>query len=156
MKCYDQLYSSRTISSDVDACKGSKYIFAGAKSSSLTLKFTIGAFGTSNVLSETNSTSTAYYDPMGAYWYRYPMYSFGFAASSYVNLVIADAYQGDDDCAHRLCWHVDNDYSGYRVGCLTWLYLDPMWRKVMYKGNTAPSCFQSKSTCSNIDLFSHV
>lgn len=144
MKCYDQLYSSCTTSSNLDACLGSKFIFAGAKSSNSTSKFLIGAFGTSNVLAVTGSTTTAYYDQGGAYWYRYPTYSFGFAASSRVNLVIGDAYEGDDDCSHRLCWHVDNDFSGYRAGCLTWLFYDPTWRKVMYKGNIAPACFQSK------------
>ena len=138
MKCYDQPYSSFTTSSDLHACNGSKVVFVGAKRSNFTKTIAIGAFGTTNVLTVTNSTSTAYYDPGGAYWYRYPSYSFGFASSSNVNLGSCDV--GNDDCAHRLCWHLDQTFGGWRAGCATYLNGDQMWRKVIYQGSAAPPC----------------
>ena len=138
VKCYDQPYSSFTTKRDLDACYGSKVVFVGAKSSNFTIA--IGAFGTNNVLVVTNSTSTAYYDPGGAYWYRYPSYSFGFASSSSVNLNTCDVGQGNDDCAHRLCWHLDQTSGGWRAGCVAFLNGDQTWRKVIYRGSAAPLC----------------
>ena len=141
VKCYDQSYSSFTSSRDLDACNGSQYVFVGAKTSSYSTHLAIGAFGTTKILANTYSTSTAYYDPGGAYWYRYPSYSFGFASSSSVNLYTCDiSGLGNDDCAHRLCWHLDQSGGGWRAGCRTGLN-DQTWRKVIYKGNTAPACF---------------
>ena len=143
MKCYDQPYSSPTTSSDLNACNGSQFVFVGAKNSISTTTFAVGAFGLSNIFAVTNSTTTAYYDPgRGAYWYRYPSYSFGFASSSSVTLTVCDT--GSTDCASRLCWHLDINNGGWRAGCTTGLNGDPTWRKVMYKGNFAPACFQGK------------
>ena len=86
VKCYDQPYSSSTTISDLAACNDTQIVFVGAKSSNSSTVFAIGAFGSPNVFTATYSTTTAYYDPGGAYWYRYPSYSFGFASSSSVNL----------------------------------------------------------------------
>ena len=141
VKCYDQPYSSFLTSRDLNACNGSKIVFVGAKSSNFTKTIAIGAFGTTNVLAVTNSTSTAYYDPGGAYWYRYPSYSFGFASSSNVTLTTCDTSGlGNDDCAHRLCWHLDQTFGGWRAGCATYLNGDQTWRKVIYRGSAALSC----------------
>ena len=140
VKCYDQPYSSFSTSRDLNACNGSKVVFVGAKSSNITKTIAIGAFGTTNVLAVTNSTSTAYYDPGGAYWYRYPSNSFGFASSSSVNLDTCDYGEGADDCAHRLCWHLDQSDGGWRAGCATELNNDPTWRKVIYRGSAAIPC----------------
>ena len=67
VKCYDWPYSSFATSNDLDACNGSEVVFVGAKSSNFTKTIAIGAFGTTNVLTVTNSTSTAYYDLGGTY-----------------------------------------------------------------------------------------
>ena len=145
VKCYDQPYSSHTTSSDLNACNGSQFVFVGAKISISTTTFAIGAFGSSNIFAVTNSTTTAYYDPgRGAYWYRYTSHSFGFASSSSVNLDNCDYGEGDNDCASRLCWHLDISDGGWRAGCTTELNDDPTWRKMIYKGNIAPACFQGK------------
>ena len=153
MKCYDQPYSSFTTSRDLDACNGSNVVFVGAKRSNFTKTIAIGAFGTTNVLAVTNSTSTAYYDLGGAYWYRYPSYSFGFASSSSVNLYSCDYGQGNDDCVHRLCWNL-NGGGGWRAGCTTWLY-DQTWRKVIYQGSAAPPCSTGTTIflCTVISLY---
>ena len=158
MKCYDQPYSANTKSADLDACSGSPVVFVGAKGSNLTTKFTIGAFGTSNIFTQTSSNRTAYLDPGGAYWYRFPNHSFGFASSSSVNLSACDYGQGPDDCASRLCWHLDENIGGYRAGCMIGLNNNSTWRKAIYKGNILITCltgnfihfaccFQYLSTC---------
>ena len=67
VKCYDQPYSSSTSSRDLDACNGSQLVFVGAKNNNLSTNVAIGAFGTTKILANTYSTSTAYYDPGGAY-----------------------------------------------------------------------------------------
>ena len=145
VKCYDQPYSSLTTLSNLDACYGSKVAFVGAKVSTSANTFEIGAFGSTKVFNASNSTSTAYYDFGGAYWYRYPSYSFGFASSSSVTLNICDVVQGSINCANRLCWHMDHNFGGYRAGCVTSLNNDQTWRKVIYKGNTVPACFPGMS-----------
>ena len=104
VKCYDQPYSTPTTSSDLNTCNGSQFVFVGAKNSSLTTNFTIGAFGSSNIFAVTTSTSTAY-------WYRYPSYSFGFASSSSVTLNVCD--EGSTDCVSHLCWHLDVNVGGW-------------------------------------------
>ena len=133
VKCYDQPYSHYTSSADLNACAGSEFIFVGAKSSSNANVFSIGAFGASvNVFTNTYSTSQAYYDAVGgAYWYRYPGWSFGFASSSSVNLNSCD--YNNPDCSHRLCFHLDQPFGGYRAGCTVGLNGDSTWRKVIYK-----------------------
>ena len=146
VKCYDQPYSSSTTSRDLDACYGSQLVFVGAKKSSSSIMFEIGAFGSPKVLnSSTNSTITAYYDDLGgAYWYLLPSYSFGFASSSSIALRFRQCDLGglllNNDCAHRLCWTLEG-YGGVRAGCVAYLHNDQTWRKVIYKGNSVPACF---------------
>ena len=148
VKCYDQPYSSSTTISDLAACNDTQIVFVGAKSSNSSTVFAIGAFGSSNVFTATYSTTTAYYDPGGAYWYRYPPYSFGFANSPSVSLSTCDVVQVSNDCASRLCWHLDQSVGGYRAGCTTGLNGDPTWRKVIYKGNNnLAMCNSGKSIC---------
>ena len=149
VKCYDQPYSSPTRSSDLSNCSDSQVVFVGAKYAEMSHTFAIGAFGSPNIFAVTTSTSTAYYDPGGAYWYRYPSYSFGFASSSSVYLNSCDYGQGNNDCAHRLCWHLDQGIGGYRAGCTIGLNGDPTWRKVIYKGSDAPPCFPGKNNLIN-------
>ena len=142
-KCYDQPYSSPTTSMDLSNCSDSQVVFVGAKQSNVTIN--IGAFGSFNIFSDTVSRTTAYYDPGGAYWYRYPSSGFGFASSSSVQLydLGCDYSGGSNDCASRLCWNLDFPYGGYRAGCSTGLEADTMWRKVIYKGSTT-SCLYGK------------
>ena len=149
VKCYDQPYSSATTDSDLAACNNTQIVFVGAKSSNLSTVFAIGAFGSSEIFTATYSLTTAYYDPAGgAYWYRYPSYSFGFASSSSVNLNSCDYGQGYPDCVSRLCWHLGGGDGGYRAGCTTGLNSDPTWRKVIYKGNNnLAMCNSGKSIC---------
>ena len=117
----------------LNACDGSEFVFVGAKSSSIANVFSVGAFGASvNVFRNASSSSEAYYDAVGgAYWYRYPGRSFGFAASSTVNLNSCD--YNNPDCASRLCFHLDQNVGGYRAGCIVDLNSDSAWRKVIYK-----------------------
>ena len=133
VKCYDQPYSSYTTARDLAACNDSQIVFVGAKSSNSSTVFAMGAFGLSYVFRATYSRTTAYYDPGGAYWYRYPSYSFGFADSSSVNLNTCDIGQGSNDCASRLCWYLDQNIGGFRAGCTS----NATWRKVIYKGNNS-------------------
>eukprot|EP00731_Ephydatia_muelleri_P016469 Em0009g893a len=137
VKCYDQPYSSYTTTRDLAACSDTQIVFVGAKSSNSSTVFAIGAFGSPYVFTATYSTTTAYYDPGGAYWYRYPSYSFGFADFSSVNLNSCDIGQGSNDCVSRFCWHLDGNVGGYRAGCTTGLNVSPTWRKVIYKGNNS-------------------
>ena len=138
-KCYDQPYSHSTTSADFANCQGSSLIFVGAKSSSGSNSFAMGAFGvSSNVLKTTSSVTKAYIDDGGAYWYRYPKWSFGFASSPTVNLNSCD--YNNPDCSHRLCFHLDQNAGGYRAGCTVGLNGDSTWRKVIYKGNYLNSC----------------
>ena len=133
VKCYDQPYNHSTSSADLNACAGSEFVFVGAKSSSIANVFSVGAFGASvNVFRNTYSFFQAYYDAVGgAYWYHYPGWSFGFAASSTVNLNSCD--YNNPDCASRLCFHLDQNVGGYRAGCTVGLNGDLTWRKVIYK-----------------------
>ena len=109
--------------------------------------FAIGAFGSPQVFTATYSTTTAYYDPGGAYWYRYPSYKFGFVDFSSVNLNSCDYGQGSNDCVSRLCWHLDGYGGGSRAGCTTDLYYQT-WRKVIYKeNNSSAMCNPGKSIC---------
>ena len=148
VKCYDQPYSSSTTTRDLAACNDTQIVFVGAKSSNSSTVFTIGTFGSSHVFTTTYSTTTAYYDLGGAYWYRYTSYGFGFASSSSVNLNYCDSGQDRNDCASRLCWHLDNYNGGYRAGCTTGLNVDPTWRKVIYKGSDSFAiCNPGKNIC---------
>ncbi|KAL5505796.1 hypothetical protein EMCRGX_G007301 [Ephydatia muelleri] len=138
-KCYDQPYSHATTSADLANCMGSSLVFVGAKSSAGSNTFALGAFGvSSNILKTTSSATQAYIDDGGAYWYRYPGRSFGFASSSSVNLNSCD--YNIPDCSHRLCFHLDQNVGGYRAGCTVGLNGDSTWRKVIYKGNYLNSC----------------
>ena len=148
VKCYDQPYSSYTTTRDLAACNDTQIVFVGAKSSNSSTVFAIGAFGSPYVFTATYSITTAYYDPGGAYWYRYPSYSFGFADFSSVNLNSCDNGQGSNDCVSRFCWHLDGNVGGYRAGCTTGLNVSPTWRKVIYKGNNSSAmCNPGKSIC---------
>ena len=140
IKCYDQPYSFSTSSAELAACSGSQYVFVGAKSTCDATNFAVGAYGlTSKVFNATASSATAYQDAAGgAFWYRLPGASFGFASSSSVSLNSCDT--SNLDCGSRLCWHLDQNVGGYRAGCTTGLNGDAKWRKVIYKGNAAPSC----------------
>ena len=116
-------------------------VFVGAKASTSATTFALGAFGvSSNVYTRTASTSTAYFDPAGVYWYNYPNWGFGFSGVSSVNILYCDAGQAAGNCAYRLCWNLDEGLGGARVGCTEGLNSDSTWRKVMYKGNQIYSC----------------
>ena len=141
-KCYDQPYSHITTSAELAACKGSTWVFVGAKNSSTSTTFVLGAFGYSSaVYTTTSSTTIAYLDKYGGvYWYNYPLYGFGFSGVSSVNIFNCDAGQAAGNCAYRLCWNIDFGLAGYRVGCLENLNSDANRRKVMYKGNEVQTC----------------
>ena len=141
-KCYDQPYSDVTTTSDLAACKGSTWVFVGAKPSSSATNIVLGAFGySSTVYTTTSSTTTAYLDRYGgAYWCNFPLYGCGFSGVPTVHILDCDYAQLAGDCAYRLCWNLDYSIRGYRVGCLENLNTDPTWRKVMYKGNQVNTC----------------
>ena len=145
-KCYDQPYSHVTTSAELAACKGSTWVFVGAKNNSNATIIVLGAFGySSEVFTTTLSTSTAYLDSYGgAYWYDYSGWGFGFTAVPSVNLYYCDAGQAAGDCAHRLCWNLDAGRGGARVGCTENLNSDAVRRKVMYKGNQVHTCVPGK------------
>ncbi|KAL5464049.1 hypothetical protein EMCRGX_G033006 [Ephydatia muelleri] len=146
VKCYDQPYSSTTTTYSLDACNETQIVFVGAKSSTSSTVFAIGAFGSPYVFTARYSTATAYYDIGDAYWYRYPFYSFGFTNSSSINLNTCDYGQYINDCGSRLCWHLDQNAGGYRAGCTVDLNSDTTWRKVIYKGNNG------SAMCSNLNI----
>ena len=89
-KCYDQPYSHITTSAELAACKGSTWVFVGAKNSSTSTTIVLGAFGYSSaVYTTTSSTTIAYLDKYGGvYWYNYPLYGFGFSGVPSVNILI--------------------------------------------------------------------
>ena len=145
IKCYDQPYSHITTSAELVPCNGTNVVFVGAKSNSSDTKIALGAFGlSSNVYTVTKSTTTAYIDPGGAYWYNYPNWGFGFSGVSSVNILYCDAGQAAGNCAYRLCWNLDEGLGGARVGCTEGLNNDAVRRKVMYKGNQVYSCTSGK------------
>ena len=148
VKCYDQPYSHITTSTELAACKGSSLVFVGAKASSSSGTISLGAYGTStNVFTTTSSTTTAYLDAGGAYWYNYPLYGFGFSGTPLVHIYDCDYDQPLGDCEHRLCWNLDYSIGGFRVGCNQKLNSNPTWRKVMYMGNQYPDCFAGIQKC---------
>jgi len=143
--CYDQPYSAFTTEDELNSCKGkSNAFFVGAKNSSDSLFFFLGAFGTSGIFNLTTAIDTAYLDPLGAYWYNVPEYGFGFANTSSVYLYDCDTGDGPYDCSSRLCWHLTGRDGGYRAGCKVDLNWDNDWRKVIYKYNK-PSLSPSTS-----------
>ena len=103
----------------------------------------VGAFGSASIFSTTGSTTTASLDSYGAYWYRYPSYSFGFSSSSDITLNSCDVKS--NNCANRLCWHLDQNFGGYRAGCSTGLNGDIYHYKLIFKGSTAPSLIPTAS-----------
>ena len=142
VKCYDEPYSDATTTDDLIPCSGNS-VFVGAKSTVNAPTFEIGAFGKStNVFSITSAQNIAYYDSAGgAYWYRLPSNSFGFAGTSTVNLNSCDFGQDNTDCISRLCWHLDQaNLGGFRAGCVTGLTFNSNWRKVMYATNATYQC----------------
>ena len=156
VKCYEQPYSHATSSVSLAACSGSEYVFVGAKKSMGASSFAIGAFGvTSNVFKNTYEQTKAVLDAGGAYWYRYPGWSFGFASSSTVNLNSCD--YNNPDCASRMCWHLDQNVGGYRAGCTVGLNSDSTWTKVIYSGKNLPTCSPGKpNRCTtSIDFKTH-
>ena len=147
------LYSHATSSA---ACSGSEYVFVGARTSKGASSFAIGAFGvTSNVFKNTNEQTKAVLDAGGAYWYRRPGWSFGFASSSTVNLNSCD--YNNPDCASRMCWHLDQNAGGYRAGCTVGLNSDSNWTKVIYSGKNLPTCSPGKPNycTTSIDFKTH-
>ena len=110
---------------------------------------------TSNVFKNTNEQTKAVLDAGGAYWYRYPGWSFGFAPSSTVNLNSCD--YNNPDCASRMCWHLDQYVGGYRAGCTVGLNSDSTWTKVIYSGKNLPTCSPGKpNRCTtSIDFKTH-
>ena len=156
VKCYEQPYSHATSSASLAACSGAEYVFVGAKTSKGASSFAIGAFGvTSNVFKSTNEQTKAVLDAGGAYWYRRPGWSFGFASSSTVNLNSCD--YNNPDCASRMCWHLDQNAGGYRAGCTVGLNSDSTWTKVIYSGKNLPTCSPGKlNYCTtSIDFKTH-
>ena len=145
-KCYDQPYSHITTSAELAACKGSNWVFVGAKNNSNATNIVLGAFGySSKVFTTTSSTTTAYLDKYGGvYWYNYPNWGFGFTAVPSVNINFCDAGQAVGNCAYRLCWNLDEGIGGARVGCTENLNNDAVRRKVMYKGNQVYTCVPGK------------
>ena len=141
-KCFDQPYSHITTSASLAPCKGSTWVFVGGKNSSNSSTIVLGAFGYSSlVYTPTTSTSTAYWDKYGgAYWYDYTNWGFGFSAVPTIALVYCDGTSASNDCAHRLCWNLDEGIGGARIGCSTGLNSDSTKRKVMYKGNQVYTC----------------
>ena len=136
--CYQATYATSTTSSDLSSCSGGASYFVGAISSAYPTIISVGAFGTSGIFTATYSTSVAYYDSQGAYWYDYPGKSFGFADNSAVTLNTCDT--ASTDCVSRLCWHLDQNVGGYRAGCTLGLNSDSTWTKVIYRytGNPIP------------------
>ena len=141
VKCYDELYRDVTTSDDLLPCSGNS-VFVGAKATVSATTFELGAFGSStNVFSITSAHGTAYYDSAGgAYWYRLPQNSFGFAGISSITLNTCDYAPDYPDCLSRLCWHLDQSIGGYRAGCATDVTYDSDWRKVIYATNATYQC----------------
>ena len=69
---------------------------------------------------------------------------FGFTAVPTISLVYCDGIQTATDCAHRLCWNLDEGIGGARIGCSISLNSDSTRRKVMYKGNQVYTCTPGK------------
>ena len=137
--CYYAPYGQETTTSDLLNCYGLGIYFVGAIPSSDPTTFSVGAFGTNGIFKLTDSTSTANYDPLGAYWYFKPSYGFGFAPESEVSLNICD-FGIENDCSNRLCWHLDNyGLGGFRAGCTIFLNDDYSWYKAIYRTEFAPS-----------------
>ena len=155
--CYSAPYSTPTTTSDLtSSCYGGISYFVGAISSASPTTFSVGAYGTAGIFNATHSTMTATLDADGVYWYFYSGKSFGFAGSSSIRLDLCDYGQGPEDCASRLCWHLDQNVGGYRAGCTTGLIFDSTWTKVVYiyygSPVLSPTPFPVPSTTSNPTL----
>ena len=127
-KCYDEPYSWATTSSELLVCNGT-WFFVGAQQASSLNSISIGSFGDNSIFSTTSSTALAQ-PHLGTYWYFYSGYSFGFSATSQINLQPGDILSSN--CDSRLSWHLDNNAGGYRAGCVTNLISSTSWRKVIY------------------------
>eukprot|EP00418_Pyrodinium_bahamense_P086291 CAMPEP_0179056394 /NCGR_PEP_ID=MMETSP0796-20121207/23790_1 /TAXON_ID=73915 /ORGANISM="Pyrodinium bahamense, Strain pbaha01" /LENGTH=363 /DNA_ID=CAMNT_0020753069 /DNA_START=21 /DNA_END=1112 /DNA_ORIENTATION=- len=97
----------------------------------------VAAMGLYNVVTrETDSTKMAVYHN-GAYWYRAPMKSFGFAPAPQIELNPADML---NDSELRLSWHLDQKYGGWRSGRHTGRD-DGGLQKMMFWAVVEPSAF---------------
>lgn len=65
----------------------------------------------------------------GAYWYMTPNYSFGFAPNATINQITCDKF--DTTNSFRLCWHLDQNVGGWRIGSLVW-FLNQDFNYVKY------------------------
>lgn len=74
----------------------------------------------------------------GAYWYLTPGYSFGFAPNSTINQVTCDKFDTTNN--FRVCWHLDQNVGGWRIGSLVWfLNSDFNFNKYVFIANVTTS-----------------
>jgi hypothetical protein len=118
--CMDVPYSDYTTQVKLNACSidPNQYVAVGAKQAGSSTLALVAIARASEVFAQHCDARLA----NGVYWYNCVGQSFGFAATSSINLNSADTTS--DQCEYRLSWHVDQGIGGYRVGCLTNLNSD--------------------------------
>ena len=134
--CYNKYYANSTTSGDLNECLtyGISY-FVGVVSSADVNTIIVGAYGSSNIFTNTNSASTAVLDASyGVYWYRTST-AFGFTDNANILLNSCDTYDNQNQsssCSGRVCWKLDAGVGGSRAACVQNLDNDVTYRKVMY------------------------
>eukprot|EP01036_Dinobryon_divergens_P039147 gene39147-51535_t len=116
-----------TVDEDLNMCLG-EWLLVGAMASAYSDNYALGAFVNRTdalmmALSESITTASGPFN--GVYWYRNPLFSFGFADSESISLSPADAIPGDS----RLSWHLTGVDGGYRAGNIMSLNVDNTWQK---------------------------
>ncbi|CAF0997441.1 unnamed protein product, partial [Brachionus calyciflorus] len=129
---YDQFYSHGTMYSDMSLaksyCNSNSILCAGG---SLTNSDILELVACGNCYQIFRNTTLNSPNLIGSvYWYMTPGKSFGFSPIYTISQSSADTYDTSDPL--RLSWHFDKISGGYRLGALTDLNSDTLYKKLLF------------------------
>ena len=141
---YYKPYSSSTYSNCLKkVCQKSDdiIVFVGAVHKDNSNKVVLGAFGPSSVLYDTSQGGHPLYMPenwkiskYNVHWYNSTYYNvFGFSKEAKLQLQDLGSYYGDTAGGEfRLCWLINKNFGGYRVGKVKDLFDSDDYYKIIY------------------------
>lgn len=117
---YNFTYSHASTSFELNqiykTCNTNTIICAGGSLINSNILLLLSCGNCRSILKETNINITILDN--GAYWYFTRTYGFGFAPNSTILLSTCDKF--DTSNKLRLCWHLDQNLGGWRLGSLVW------------------------------------
>lgn len=117
---YNYTYSHASTSFELNQiykmCKTNTIICAGGSLINSNILLLLSCGNCKSILKEANINITLLDN--GAYWYFTRNYGFGFAPNSTILLSTCDKF--DTSNKLRLCWHLDQNLGGWRLGSLVW------------------------------------